>query len=318
MTQYEKKALWEENIPFNSSRSKYDDLVLTKAPLPILYFNLARWIFGKKVMKDNHGHDDFVDRQVIQKGRARETYEDCPMITPYIVPDCKTSVVIAPGGGFCDRTDKQEGSDVAAILNSHGISAFVVEYRLEPYRFPIPCLDIQRAVRWVRHHAVQYGVPKDSVGVMGFSAGGYAVAGAAILLGDSPVSAEGYIPDAIDEEKGMPDYVCPIYPVVSFDVNPCMLANLLGPEFYTDAAKRRQWQEDYNLSKQIHRAEDIPFFLAYGTKDPLGGFEEFAEKLNERPTQNHVLVLKGATHGFILFKKWAGWWDECISWIKGQ
>ena len=116
MKAYDVHVLWTGRIPYNSSRSKYEDMKITKNPKPVVLLNFIRWVFGKKLMSDNHGHDDYVDRMVIQKGKAKPTYEDVPIIRPYVVRDAKTSVVVAPGGGFCDRSDKAEGSDIAAVF----------------------------------------------------------------------------------------------------------------------------------------------------------------------------------------------------------
>ena len=68
-----------------------------------------------------------------------------------------------------------EGSQVAAWLKrSYRITAFVLRYRLGPdYHHPIELGDAQRAIRYVRAHAVEYGVKPDRIGVWGFSAGGH-------------------------------------------------------------------------------------------------------------------------------------------------
>ena len=93
--------IWGENIPCNRPDSKYADMKITKTPGPLVMMNWIRWVFGTKLMTDNSGHDDYVDREVIKKGKAKDTYTDIPTITPYIVPGSTKSVVIAPGGAFC-------------------------------------------------------------------------------------------------------------------------------------------------------------------------------------------------------------------------
>ncbi len=310
--------VWGEKVPFNSPRKKAEDMVRTRAPRPLVILHWIQWVFGKKIRRDNHGHDDYLARVVIPAGRAKETYEDIPVILPFLAEHPKGAVVIAPGGGFCDRMEDTEGIQIARLCNEYGYSGFVLKYRLEPYRFPIPCLDMQRAIRFLRVHAAEYGIEDLPLGSMGFSAGGYTAAGAAVLLGDDPVAAEGYEPDAVDAACGMPDFVCAIYPVVSFDVNPCMLANLTGPEFYTDPAKRARWQKVCSLAKNLDRAPFVPQFLAYGTRDLLGGFEEYAAQLLKRPEQNEVLVLEGAGHGFAHQKEFLHWQKACFDWIGRQ
>ena len=308
--------MWGECIPFNSGKSKYDDMTISKAPSPVVMMHWIQWVFGKKLQKDNHGMDDFVDRNQIKKGLIKDTYSDIPTITPYIVPGSNTSVVIAPGGGFCMVSTENEGIHPAEVLNKAGISAFVINYRLEPYRFPIPCIDVQRAVRWVRHHAKEYDVNPHSVGVMGFSAGGYAVAGSAALLGNAPVSTDGYTPDEVDKENGRPDYVITVYPVTHIEDNPNMLANLKGPEFYTDSAKREKWMKEYSLIEQYGKMADIPQFLNYGTTDMLKGHEKYAEKVKAALSVNHVEVLEGANHGYSGQEKWSSWENVLCKCIK--
>ena len=309
--------IWGTCVPYNSSKSKYDDMVLSKSGKVMVILRWIQWVFGKKQMTSNLGHDDYVDRYIIQTGRAKATYEDIPVVIPYVVPGSKTSVVVAPGGGFCDLSMDKEGYDIAKMLNSHGISAFILVYRLQPYRFPVPCVDMQRAIRWVRHNAEMLGVAKNSVGAIGFSAGGYTAAGAAILLGNKPVDVEGYIPDSVDAENGMPDYLIPMYPVVSFDTNPNMLGNLKGPDFYQNAAMREQWKREYSLTDRLDGMEAIPQFFGYGTKDLLGGMEAYAEKLHADP-RNYILKCEGANHGFISHKKWQHWETCCTNWILKQ
>ena len=100
-----------------------------------------------------------------------------PEIVPY-VPARKRSdaaIVIFPGGAYRGLAD-HEGRGYAEFLAEHGITAFVVNYRVAPHKFPLELLDARRAVRWVRAHGSEYGVCKDRVAVMGSSAGGHLTA----------------------------------------------------------------------------------------------------------------------------------------------
>lgn len=100
---------------------------------------------------------------------------------------------------------------MARFLNENGISAFVLEYRLNPYKAPVCYLDMQRAIRYVRHHAVEYGISSKQIGAMGFSAGGYVTGASYILLGNAPVEYKGYKPDEVDEEDGRADFLGMIF-----------------------------------------------------------------------------------------------------------
>jgi len=100
-----------------------------------------------------------------------------PNITAYRPKTLSTTacVVIFPGGGYRMRAE-HEGKGYAEFLSSHGITAFVVDYRVEPHRFPAPLYDARYAVRYVRANASKLGVDPARIAVMGSSAGGHLAA----------------------------------------------------------------------------------------------------------------------------------------------
>lgn len=137
--------------------------------------------------------------------------EEIPVLDIYI-PEKQTSdiaVVILPGGGYVGRAP-HEGEGYAEFLNSHGIAAFVCQYRVAPHRFPLPLLDSRRAVRYVRYHSEKFGISKEKVYIMGSSAGGHLAALTSTY--DKPIDFEGM--DAIDAESGKPDGQILCYPVI--------------------------------------------------------------------------------------------------------
>ena len=137
--------------------------------------------------------------------------EEIPVLDIYI-PEKQTSdiaVVILPGGGYGGRAP-HEGEGYAEFLNSHGIAAFVCQYRVAPHRFPLPLLDSRRAVRYVRYHSEKFGISKEKVYIMGSSAGGHLAALTSTY--DKPIDFEGL--DEIDQESGKPDGQILCYPVI--------------------------------------------------------------------------------------------------------
>ena len=89
-------------------------------------------------------------------------------------PGPHTAVVLLPGGGYTHLVMDKEGGAEARWLNAHGVSAYVLEYRLSPrYLYPWALVDGLRAVRLVRSKAEQWNLRADAVGVWGFSAGGH-------------------------------------------------------------------------------------------------------------------------------------------------
>src|SRR5712691_12383504 len=101
---------------------------------------------------------------------------DVPTLTPYFASKEKATgaaVIVCPGGGYTHLAD-HEGRPVAEWLNTLGISAFVLKYRLGPrYHHPAPLQDAARAIRTVRAKAAEWNVDPERIGILGFSAGGH-------------------------------------------------------------------------------------------------------------------------------------------------
>lgn len=84
----------------------------------------------------------------------------------------KGCVIIFAGGGYADRCHYEDIS-YAEYINSLGITAFVVDYRVYPNQFPDELLDARTAVRFVRKNAEKLGIDHTKIAVMGSSAGGH-------------------------------------------------------------------------------------------------------------------------------------------------
>jgi acetyl esterase/lipase len=101
--------------------------------------------------------------------------EDKPAIYPFLPAKDKhtgCAVIVAPGGAFTHRAMDQEGVTFGKWFAERGIAAFVLRYRIQPlYSRPDYTLDGQRAVQFIKAHAVEYGIAPDRVGIIGFSAG---------------------------------------------------------------------------------------------------------------------------------------------------
>jgi len=164
---------------------------------------------------------------------------DIPSVAAYLVEATEPApaVLVCPGGGYRHLAD-HEGEPIARFLNQLGISAFVLSYRLAPYRFPAPLLDGARAIRWIRHHAGPLNVDPERVGVIGFSAGGHLAA----MLAHPPEgwTRGGTDSDAVDAESARPSVVILAYPVTIMDGAEAhgTAGNLLGPD--PDQDLRRQ------------------------------------------------------------------------------
>src|SRR6516162_6602822 len=124
--------------------------------------------------------------------------EDKPTLTIWQPPPDKTNgcaVVVCPGGGYQHLATDHEGKQIAEWLNTLGITAFMLKYRIAPrYKHPAPLRDAQRAIRTVRARAAEWKVDPQRVGIMGFSAGGHLTSTAATHFDDGNPGS----PDAIE------------------------------------------------------------------------------------------------------------------------
>lgn len=142
-----------------------------------------------------------------------------PTITPYIPTENNTgvAVIIAPGGGHSKLCLGHEGYALAEWFRDHGISAFVLKYRLarekgSTYTIQDHAMaDARRAIRTVRSRAAEWGIQPDRIGIMGFSAGGELAAFAAMK--NDPGKADAA--DAIERASSRPDFQALIYPGTS-------------------------------------------------------------------------------------------------------
>jgi acetyl esterase/lipase len=122
-----------------------------------------------------------------------------------------TVVIICPGGGYMRLSIVKEGTTIAEWLNSLGVTACVLRYRMVEYGHPAPLQDVLRAVRFVRSRADEFGARTDRIGVLGFSAGGHLTASAGTMFDDP----DGKTGAALDAVSARPDFIVPVYPVIT-------------------------------------------------------------------------------------------------------
>jgi acetyl esterase/lipase len=190
---------------------------------------------------------------------------DVPMLTvfrPQPRTGNRTAVIIAPGGAYLGLASNLEGRQVADW--SRGVTGFVLRYRLgSKYRYPVPLQDAQRAIRFVRSHANEFGIGPDRIGFMGFSAGGHLAAMTATMFDGGKPDA----PDAIDRVSSRPDFVVLGYPWLN-----AMQKNEAGVLSYCSALKIpagqctnfEQYAPDQHVSPQTP-----PTFIYHTTDDEL-------------------------------------------------
>jgi len=140
---------------------------------------------------------------------------DVPTITVYLprtMTAAAPAMVVCPGGGYQNLASNHEGRQVANFLNSLGMAAFVLKYRLGPrYHHPIELGDAQRAIRTLRSHAAEWRLDPARIGIMGFSAGGHLAMTASTWFDAGNAQAQ----DPVDRASSRPDVAVLGYPVIS-------------------------------------------------------------------------------------------------------
>ncbi len=133
-----------------------------------------------------------------------------PLITFYPAPknnNTGKAIIVCPGGGFSILAIDKEGYEIAEWLNTLGINAFVLQYRV-PDKQAGALQDVQRAIRVVRYRADEWHLNPGKIGIIGFSAGGSL---AARLSANNNLDTYEKI-DKADEKSSIPDFALLIYP----------------------------------------------------------------------------------------------------------
>ena len=218
------------------------------------------------------------------------------------------AVVIFPGGGYSHRAT-HEGEGYALFLNSHGIDCFVCEYRVAPYRFPIPLLDARRAVRYVRANAEKYGIDPSKIAVMGSSAGGHLAE--TVSTYRAPIDGEGV--DEMDNVDPFPNAQILCYPVTDYDRHNGSYRNLLG-DAITD-------KECERLDPIKNVTADTPIAFLWHTETDacvkIRGTLDYAVALHNAGVRCEMHVYPTGGHGMGLATREpcvARWADELLYW----
>lgn len=242
-----------------------------------------------------------------------------PTLTVYPTPAGKatgTAVVICPGGAYVRLAMEHEGAQVAAWLNSLGVSAFLLKYRLVEYGHPAPLRDVLRAMRLVRSRAAEFGVKPDRIGVLGSSAGGH-LASCSGTMYDDP---DGKTGAALDAVSARPDFLVLLYPVVTLE------------DPYTHAGSRHNLLGGHPASEMLARMstdqrvtrDTPPVFMVFAQDDRTVPVENglmlyAALRKAGVPVELHLYEKGG--HGFGMrpgLGQTSEWPQRCEAWLRSH
>jgi acetyl esterase/lipase len=218
--------------------------------------------------------------------------------------DTGTAMLICPGGGYWNLYWELEGEEVAAWVNSLGVTGILLKYRVprrpdepkgEPARRPLQ--DAQRAVSLVRSRAREWGLSPQRIGMVGFSAGGHLAIATATSFDQRT-----YQPiDHVDNLSCRPDFAVLVYPG------------------YLKAKDKDELAERLRIPTGTP-----PVFLAHGGDDIISPPEHsvlmyLALRRANIPAELHVYAT--AAHDFGVRASdhpCSTWTEACANWLRHQ
>ena len=226
------------------------------------------------------------------------------------------AVVLCPGGGYNYVAAGVEGVPVAEKLNTEGITVFVLKYRLPKtpgvdFKHPVPLSDALRAMQLVRHHAAEFGVSPEKIGIMGFSAGGHLASSAGTLFSKYDFGA-----DRISKVSSRPDFMCLVYPVISTRQG---IAHRCPQSLVRDKSDKQALAA---LSSELNvTARTPPAFLVHSKDD--GGVKYQNSVVMHKALRKHgvpseIKLYEKGGHGFGIGRKGADstrWSEDFVAWL---
>lgn len=229
------------------------------------------------------------------------------------------AIVICPGGGYWILAYDLEGTDIARYLNSIGVAAIVLKYRLPTYGNCViphkaPLMDAQRAMRLVRFNAALWNIDPDKIGIMGFSAGGHL----ASTLGTHFDYGNPAATDSVEKISCRPDFMVLMYPVITF-TDPVMHTGsrdaLLGKD------PDRTLAEYYSNELQV-KDDTPPAFFVHADNDtgvPVENTLLIYKAMRSKHIPSELHILSEGGHGFGLGvgnDHVASWTASLKLWLK--
>ena len=236
-----------------------------------------------------------------------------PTIRAYLCEGAESAVVIFPGGGYFQLSDESEGVAIANAYNDAGFSAFVVNYRYEPYDGAAILADGQRAIQYVRYFADEFGVNPDKIALCGFSAGGHL----SVMVAEHPVT-DNIAGDVIGAVRSTPDACILAYPVTTlgegtFETMPGIF---LG-ENIGNAEETAKYSYPHAIDTMP------PTFVFYSALDAFVNFEAnsiaFADAMTAAGRDVVIREYADGGHGIGLgtqYKDYRAWHADSVTFLR--
>jgi acetyl esterase/lipase len=226
-------------------------------------------------------------------------------------------VIICPGGGYTILAAGHEGTDVAKYFNSIGVNALVLKYRIPDAKNQIdktiaPLQDAQQSILLARINANIWGIDKNKIGIMGFSAGGHLAASLATHYNDVKI-------DNPNKISLRPDFQILIYPVISFgpEGHEGSKISLIGN---TNDEKTKKAIDYFSSEKQITK-EAPPAFLVHSKDDvvvPIANAIHYYDNLIAHKVPAELYIFEKGGHGYGMKNPTSEieWTSEMKKWME--
>ena len=260
--------------------------------------------------------DDYEEVKVFENGMLNSVSQVAIPTLSVFLPETPngTAILIFPGGGYTNLSIDKEGFKVAKWLNSLGITAYVLKYRLPSDKIMEdktigPLQDAQEAMRFIRRNANKWQLNTEKIGVIGFSAGGHLASTLATHYNDIVYKVS-------DSVSAKPDFSILIYPVISMEetiTHKGSKNRLLG------TTPSEELIEKYSNEKQIDSLTS-PTYIVHAIDDksvPVENSIQYFLALKQHNIPSEIHLYQKGSHGFGLGKEVSSknWTKQCEEWF---
>lgn len=271
-----------------------------------------------------------IEENIVVRGLTADCSRDwavekvtVPTITP-LIPNNPNSaaVILCPGGANKYVVYDVEGMDVGRFLNSIGVTAFVLKYRLpmdnHENNKDVPLQDAQRAMRYVRANAAQWGIDTNKIGIMGASAGGHMASTLATQYNKNVYDVR----DSIDYKSAKPNFMLLLYPVVSFQDD---ITHTGTRGYLLGSSPSQELKDEFSAELNV-TSQSPPTFFAHANDDS-GVSTKNSERLYQAlvdsgVTASSLNLYRNGGHGVgickAVGKDFANWPYDFTNWMNTQ
>lgn len=238
--------------------------------------------------------------------------KDIPTLTPYLpAKPNSAAMLLIPGGSYSGIYEGQ-AEPFALWLNEHGLTVFVLRYRLGSagYRYPAQLQDAVEAMFQIRGNAAKWKLDPQRIGVMGFSAGGHLVS----TLINRP--EDGMILGSARTISPRPDLAILCYPVISMITKPHATSRKMLIGDSPDDKLIRQTSSELQVKPGLP-----PVFLWHTMEDKLVPVEHaqlYAAALHQNNVPHELHLYQHGDHGTGLIGTQHPWFAALLFWLKAQ